>query len=151
MFMSDIPELTAVAVPDRDAMFAVDVVQFLNNKAANLTFHVNGTPVGGGYVDVDIDVSITHPFSNMPQYDGYDVRGIFIGSGSKTLSYNGKLRYASHGLTAGPDQEMHDFGRSQATRIRARSGGRMVIRDGLIRRSLRRREFSDTRQGCSPI
>ena len=55
----DIPTKTATAVLNRDVMFAANVTQFLNGKASNLGFHINGTPVGTGYVDVDIDVTIT--------------------------------------------------------------------------------------------
>ena len=106
----DIPTQTAMAVVNRDEMFSANVVNFLNGKAANLTFKVNGTPVGTGYVDVDIDVSITHPFAGMPQYNGYDVRGIFIGNGSKTLAYNSKLKYASRDTGALVDQQMYDYG-----------------------------------------
>jgi hypothetical protein len=105
----DIPTQTATAVPNRDIMFAANVTQFLNGSATNLQFNINGTPVGTGYVDVDIDVSIKHPFSGMPQYNGYDVRGIFIGNGSKNLSYNSKLRYAARGKTVGSDQQMFDY------------------------------------------
>jgi hypothetical protein len=39
-------------------------------------------------MDVEVDVSLTHPL-NLEAYNGYDVRGIFIGNGSAALSYQG--------------------------------------------------------------
>jgi hypothetical protein len=98
----DIPTQTATAVLNRDAMFTANVVNFLNGKTSNLGFKINGTPVGTGYVDVDIDVSITHPFPGLSQYDGNDVRGVFMGEGSAVLNYNPELIYAVHGT----DQSM---------------------------------------------
>jgi len=54
-----------------------------NSQAkTNLSFHIYGTPVTADYVDVDIDVRIRHPFPGMTQYNGYDVKGAFMGSGS---------------------------------------------------------------------
>ena len=105
----DIPTKTATAVPNRNVMFAANVVQFLNGKASNLGFKINGTPVGSNYVDVDIDVSITHPFAGAPAYNGYDVRGIFLGNGSKSLMYNSKLKYAAKDKGTLVDQQMYDY------------------------------------------
>ena len=98
----DIPSQTATAILNRQAMFTANVVNFLNGKAAGLSFHINGTPVTSTYIDIDIDISITHPFPGMSQYNGYDVRGVFMGDGSKSLSYNPKLKYA----VLGTDQYM---------------------------------------------
>ncbi|MFH1677001.1 MAG: hypothetical protein ABIC40_08235, partial [bacterium] len=77
----DIPSQTATAVLNRNAMFTANVVNFINAKPANLGFHINSTPVGTDYVAVAIAVSITHPFPGLPQYDGYDVRGVVMGDG----------------------------------------------------------------------
>jgi hypothetical protein len=93
----DIANQTATAVENRQAMFTANVVNILNDKPAGLSFHVNGTPVGPDYIDVDIDVSITHPFPGLHQYDGYDVRGVFMGDGSATLKYNPDLEYPKLG------------------------------------------------------
>jgi hypothetical protein len=87
----DIPTKTATAVINRQAMFTANVVQFLNGKPPKLGFKINDTPIGGDYVDVDIDVSLTHPFAGLTQYNGYDVRGVFMGDGSMVLQYNGEL------------------------------------------------------------
>ena len=98
---------TAKVVPNRDVDFTVNVVKFLNGATAALAIKVNGLNITSDNVDVDLDLTITHPFPGKPQFNGYDVRGIFLGDGSKTMSYNPKLKYAGHG---GMDQEMYDFG-----------------------------------------
>jgi len=94
----DIESRTVEFVLNRSVMFAANVVNFLNGNPAGLQFSINSTPSGPGYIDVDIDVGLTHPFPGLHQYDGYDVRGIFIGDGSDTLAYNSSLRYAVYGV-----------------------------------------------------
>ncbi len=88
---------TVEAVPNRDVMFTANVTDFVNSDPANLSFFINGTPLWtgcpGDAIDVDIDVSIEHPFPGMNMYDGYDVRGVFIGDQSATLLYDGDLKY----------------------------------------------------------
>ena len=103
----DLPSQTATAVLNRQVMFTANVTKFVNGKSANLGFHINDTPVGADYVDVDIDVTITHPFPGLTQYNGYDVRGVFMGDGSGSLSYNSDLEYPVNGtdqfMLADPD------------------------------------------------
>ena len=96
-------------MPNREVIFSMNIVQFLNGKVSNVKAQINGTPVGYGYVDIDVDISITHPFSGAPAFNGYDVRGIFIGNGSKSLNYNIKLRYAARDLGSYVDQQMYDY------------------------------------------
>ena len=93
----DIENLAVDAVPDRTGLFTANVVNFINSMPAGLSFHINGTNPGAGHIDIDIDVSITHPFPGMPQFNGYDVRGVFMGDGFGTLSYNNKLKYPVDG------------------------------------------------------
>ncbi|MFH1676542.1 MAG: hypothetical protein ABIC40_05910 [bacterium] len=93
----DIPTQTVTAVPLRHAMFTANVTKFVNGKAANLGFKINDTPVTPEYIDVDIDVTITHPFPGLLQYNGYDVMGIFMGNGSATMQYNSDLVYSVNG------------------------------------------------------
>jgi hypothetical protein len=102
----DLENGTVEAVPNRDVMFTANVVQFVNNPASNLQFLIHGTPVdpGGAWIDVDIDVAISHPFPGLHQYDGWDVRGVFIGEGSGNMAYDTDLWYAMAG-----DQEMYDY------------------------------------------
>jgi hypothetical protein len=65
--------------PDRQAVFTMNIVKFLNNNPPSLAIDINKVVPGSGYIDVDFDVSITHPMGNAPQYNAYDVRGVFIG------------------------------------------------------------------------
>lgn len=85
------------AVPNRNVMFTANIVQYINMNPANLGFNIINTASGTGYVDVDINVSITHPFPALSAYKGYDVRGIFIGNGSKNMIYDTELKYAVFG------------------------------------------------------
>jgi len=83
---------TVEAVPNRNVMFNANVVQFLNANPAFFTFDfvdINGT---ASHIDVDIDVSIKHPFGGAEKFNGYDVRCVFIGYGSAELQSNG-LKY----------------------------------------------------------
>ena len=69
-----------------------------------MSFRVNDIISGSNYVDTDIDVALTHPFPGLPQYNGYDVRGVFMGDGSNTLSAVGTVIYPVFGT----DQFMFD-------------------------------------------
>ena len=73
-------------------------VSFLNQKPADLGVKVNAKTPGTGYVDVDLNMSMTHPIPGNSGFDGYDVRGVFIGHGSGSLLYKTpKLRHSVEG------------------------------------------------------
>ncbi len=101
----DIENQSAEAVLNRMCMFTANVTTFVNNPVSNLSFKIYGTPVTADYVDVDIDVTIKHPFPGLTQYNGYDVKGVFMGPGSSTMKYSNKLKYAEYGT----DQAVYDF------------------------------------------
>jgi len=92
----DIENQTVEAIPSREATFAANVVQFIQKPGA-LVFNIISTPAGTGYVDVIIDVTISHPFPGMAMYNGYDVRGVFMGDQSASLSYSSALKVAVNG------------------------------------------------------
>jgi len=98
----DLENMTVEAIPVRGATFAANVVQFMNGKPTALQFNIHSTNPVGDAMEVALTVSITHPLPGLPQYDGYDVRGIFCGDQSKTLEYGSGLR---HGVP-GTDQYM---------------------------------------------
>jgi len=92
----DAETLTAVVVPSRTSMFNANVVQFLQPPFSPdhmLTFKIlAGSDPSTGYFEVE--VSIKHPFSELPMYRGFDVRGILITDGSyeavrEGLTYSG--------------------------------------------------------------
>ncbi len=94
----DIENRTAEAVPNRQVMFAVNVVRFVNDPPTNLSLQILDIAHGSNYVDIDIDVTLRHPCPGMHQYDGYDVRGVFVGDGAGTLAYNSSLFYPILGI-----------------------------------------------------
>jgi len=89
---------TVDAVPLRTAEFNANVTNFLQPPFApinlmKLTIHPT-SDLPGGYVDCDI--TLEHPFKALPQYRGFDVRGIFMADGSLPVeSVSGLTRAAS--------------------------------------------------------
>jgi len=81
------------AVCDRTAMFTTNVTVFLNGTPPGIKFDINEVITGLDYTDIDIDIILTHPFPGLDQYNGYDVRGIFMTNGSGNLDYNEDLSY----------------------------------------------------------
>ena len=100
----DIDTQEATIVPNRNAMLIANVLFFLNNQPASLAISFNGTNVSPGNVEVDLDVTITHPIPGLTKFNGYDVKGIFIGNGSGVMEHNDALTYAVPGV----DQLMMD-------------------------------------------
>ncbi len=98
----DIEKETVEAVIDRSGMFTANVTTFLNSNPFAMSFNIKDIIVEAEYVDVDIDVGLTHPFPGVPQYHGYDVRGAFMGNGSATLDTGNGLVHS----VPGPDQHM---------------------------------------------
>ncbi len=94
----DIENQTVEWTVNRSAMFAANVVTFLNDNPANLSFAINSIYDGGIYLDIDLDVSITHPFPGLDKFDGYDVMGVFMGHGCGLLNYGNDLRYPDPGI-----------------------------------------------------
>lgn len=77
---------------NRSAMFTANVVTFLNNDPASLTFKINQFTNTGDNIYVDLDLTITHPLGN-EGFNGYDVRGIFIGNGSGSFDSDPSLTF----------------------------------------------------------
>ncbi len=93
----DIENKTADVVPNRHAMVTWNVVPFLNLKPGSVAFDMIDSIPGPDYMDIKLNVSITHPFPEMPKFNGYDVRGIFMGDGATTLQYGGMLKCSAFG------------------------------------------------------
>ncbi len=103
----DVDSQTAGAVLNRTAMFTANLVNILNGSPSSLTLQINAIEPGAGFLDIDIDVSLSHPFPGMDQFNGYDVRGVFMGDGSAALTVNSDLVYPVRGtdqfMPADPD------------------------------------------------
>lgn len=87
----DPTEGTFEAVENRTAGFTLNMVPLLNNMSSplngitleNIVLHPD-TP---GILGVDVDFRIYHPAPTMDRYLVYDVIGVIIGDGAKTLKY----------------------------------------------------------------
>jgi len=93
----DLENYSAEAVLNRNVMFAVNVVTFLNNNPATLGFGFNSVTNNGDNIEVDLDLSITHPIPDQPKFNGYDVRGILVSAGSGGMKSNYDLQYPVDG------------------------------------------------------
>ncbi len=85
------------AVPNRTTMFAANVVDFLNGNPAAMKFTMVHLVVGTDVITVDINVKLSHPFDGMPQFNGYDVKGVFIGDSGDALKYDSSYKYPVYG------------------------------------------------------
>jgi len=93
----DTINMSITPVMNRNAMFTANVTTFMNSNPLAMAFNINEIVTGSGFIDIDIDVGLVHPFPGMPQYNGYDVRGVFMGDGAKPLDYNNDLVYSIPG------------------------------------------------------
>jgi len=88
----DAPE--AIISLNRTAMFTANCTNLLNKTlGGGLGISFNNVDNQPDYIDFDLTVAITHPFPGLPQFHGYDVRGLFMGNGSEALLNNPDLRY----------------------------------------------------------
>lgn len=85
---------------NRNAAFTANITNFLNSNPLSLNFDIIEIVPGPDFIDIDIDVEIRHPFPGFPQYHGYDVRGVFMGDGSRVLQT---------GAVFVPDPELDQF------------------------------------------
>lgn len=84
---------TAEIVPLRTAAFNVNVTMFLQPPVApvnlmSIKFNP-ATDFPNGYIDCD--VTFQHPFKALPQFRGFDVRGIFMSDGSMAVESSAGL------------------------------------------------------------
>jgi hypothetical protein len=78
----------AIAIPDRAGRFHLNALKFLEDYCADC---VEITSIkNNGDSTIDLTVRITHPFPGIPEYTGFDVKGIIMFDGSwenKGFSY----------------------------------------------------------------
>jgi len=89
LFLS-VEEMSVEAVPNRSGMFTANVTLFLNMNPPTLSFSFNGINTNMEYVDIDVDISITHPLG-LEKFNGYDVKGVFVENSSGTMDYAGLM------------------------------------------------------------
>ncbi len=101
----DVETQTVEVVANRDVAFTLNITQFINKPATNLGFKFHGAVVTPEFADVDLDISITHPFTDLTDYNVYDVRWIIMGTGSLSLNYQ-SLAFPKIG---GADMHQYDY------------------------------------------
>jgi len=73
------------AIPVRSGRFHLNVLKFLEEYCKNClqitSIHNNGDGT------IDLTVRITHPFPGLPQYTGFDVKGIIMFNGSHAVPW----------------------------------------------------------------
>ncbi len=103
------PETLVVSANlSRSAMFTANCVNFLNSMTGSIGFNIYNIDETPTYIDVDLIVSLTHPFPGLPQYHGYDVRGVFMGDASESMAYNPALNYPVFDVDQGFQRDPSD-------------------------------------------
>ncbi len=82
-------------VPLRGMSFTANITKFIDATPGLLGIGMNSVDSQPTYLDLDFDVSITHPFPGLTQYIGFDVLGVFLGDGDEI--YPGPGGYAVAG------------------------------------------------------
>ena len=78
------PELGTVEfAPLREADLHINAVTFLE-PPANVNISIEGAPQFSGG-NVTVNIGITHPFTGLNKFTGFDVKGILIGHGSLSV------------------------------------------------------------------
>ncbi len=96
-FYIDTENGTVELLQNRHAMFTMNLTNILSKQEAGLDFELIDIIIEPDYVDVDINIIVTHPLSGHPEFNCYDLRGIFMGDGSLTLE-TGNLKYPELGV-----------------------------------------------------
>ncbi len=101
---------TVEIVPFRSGMFRANVTQWMQPPGGSLdnlkimVVDMSTLPIDGR---IAVDVSLTHPFTGMVQFTGFDVNGIFLADGPVTDSIDPDILYAIEpdgtGILENPD------------------------------------------------
>jgi hypothetical protein len=73
-------------VPEREGRFHLNTLKFLESYCADCLKITEIQNNGDG--TIDLTVQITHPFPGLPQYTGFDVKGIIMFQGSHQIPDN---------------------------------------------------------------
>ena len=74
---------TIEAVPLRGAAFALNAVGFVDGPPSNLHLTLMNVDHQTGYVDIEVEVGLQHPFPGLNKCTGFDVMGVFLGDGTE--------------------------------------------------------------------
>jgi len=78
----DTEKETIEAVPLRGAAFALNAVIFVDGPPSNLLLSLVNVDHQSGYVDIEVEVGLQHPFPGLSKCTGFDVMGVFMGAGT---------------------------------------------------------------------
>jgi len=81
---------------NRSLQYVVNVTGFLNSSPTGVQISIEDVTSYPDCLDIGLNVTINHPLDDAG-FDGYDVRGIFIGDGSGFMEYDSDLAYPVHG------------------------------------------------------
>lgn len=85
-------------IPVRGVQYALDVNMFLQPPAGsldNIGINIVNMEKLWNAGDVIVDVSLSHPFDGLTQFTGFDVLGVFIGTGSLVANSDTGLHYSA--------------------------------------------------------
>ena len=90
-------------VPCRTAMINLNVLRFLepDGVSNNLQIYIHPPHVEEDYLEVDVRMEYHHPFGDLPQFAGFDVRGIVLGDATCTDLVDPGLSYSIDSNKAG--------------------------------------------------
>jgi hypothetical protein len=89
---------TVEVVRDRSAEFTLNLTNIFNQVMGSLKIKLHDLDIQPSYVDIDFDMSITHPFPGNPDFNAYDLRGIIMGNGSGEMMLDVDLKYPIKGV-----------------------------------------------------
>ncbi len=94
----DLESGTVFAEPLRSAEMHFNVVPLLNDGTPDSLLGFSNLLVDGTNHTLQVDISLTHPFPDLPQVPGFDVHGILFTKG------NAITLYSANAVVAGPNE-----------------------------------------------
>lgn len=94
----DFENFSVEVVRNRTAEFTVNLTNIFNILPDNLKIKLYEIDFQPDYIDIDFDMSITHPFPGNPGFNAYDLRGIMMGDGSSSFMLNSALKHPLKGV-----------------------------------------------------
>ncbi len=78
----DLANESIEAVPLRGVAFTANVNGFVDGPPSNLFLTLGTIDVQPDYTDIPVDVGLRHPFPGLDSFTGFDVLGVFLGTGT---------------------------------------------------------------------
>ena len=91
---------TVEAIPSRGLMLHVNAVEWMQppgGKLSNLGVKIVDDTHWLTEGRFDLNITLTHPFPGLDQFSGFDVMGVFITDGHKSVHSQGNIKYSDGG------------------------------------------------------